>query len=131
MSGVFSDVSTITPDGPGNEAWKIYCESGTVSQPGAPGLTITDAELRYQRPSLFITDASLRYDVDSSIALSGEVDFDKGFDVQAKPKGIPVTPFLAREHTECRATPCPRSSASRDRSTPCLRSTPSHAIWRG
>src|ERR1700677_1096295 len=82
---------TITPDG---DAWNIACESGTISQTGAPGLTIDEANLRYQRPTLFITNAALRYNADSNIAARGEVDFGSGFDVQAKLNSIPVAPFL-------------------------------------
>lgn len=82
---------TITPDG---DAWKIVCQGGTISQTGAPGLTIDEANLRYQRPTMFITNAALRYNSDSGIAVSGEVNFDKDFDVQAKLNSIPIDPFL-------------------------------------
>ncbi|HWB58625.1 MAG TPA: hypothetical protein VG733_04000 [Chthoniobacteraceae bacterium] len=82
---------TITPD---NDAWKISCDSGTIAQQGQPKLTIMAANLRYQRPTLFITDADLRYNADSSIQLSGQVDFNSSFDVQARLNGIPVGPLL-------------------------------------
>jgi hypothetical protein len=82
---------TITPDG---EAWKILCESGTISQKGCPDLTIDQANLRYQQPTLFITDAAMHYSSDSSVDVSGEVTFDKDFDVQTKLNNISITPFL-------------------------------------
>ena len=82
---------TITPDG---QAWKILCESGTISQTGGPDVTIDQANLRYQSPTLFITDAALRYSADSNIDVSGEVTFGKDCDVLAKLNGIPVAPFL-------------------------------------
>ena len=82
---------TITPDG---DAWNILCESGTISQLGGPDLGIEQATLRYQRPTLFITDAALRYNSDSTIDLSGEVDFGKEFNVLAKLNGISIIPLL-------------------------------------
>ena len=85
---------TITPDG---DAWKIVCDSGTIAQQGKPNLTITQANLRYQRPTLFITDADLRYNADSSINLSGEINFEKEFDVRAKLNSIPVGPLLSTD----------------------------------
>lgn len=88
---------TITPDG---DAWNILCESGTISQQGGPDLTIDQATLRYQRPTLFITDAALRYNADSNIDLSGEVDFGKDFEVQAKINSIPITPLLQPDWRE-------------------------------
>jgi len=85
---------TLTPDG---DAWNILCDGGKVSQTGTPDMTIDHARLRYQRPSLFITEGQLRYGSEGSIAVSGEVNFDNGLDVQAKLAGIPVTPFLRED----------------------------------
>jgi hypothetical protein len=82
---------TITPDG---DAWNIVCNSGTITQAGGPKLDIDEATLRYQRSTLYITDASLRYKTDSTIDLSGQVDFGRDFDVRAKLKAIPLEPLL-------------------------------------
>lgn len=85
---------TIAPDG---EAWNIYCEGGSVFEKGGPALTIDQARLRYQRPSLFITDGQLRNADGGTVAISGEVNFDKELSVQARLGGIPVTPFLRED----------------------------------
>jgi hypothetical protein len=85
---------TLTPDGDG---WNIFCEGGKVSQQGGPDLTIEQMRLRYQRPSLFITDGTLRYGAEGSVALDGEVNFERALDVRAKLAGIPITPFLRED----------------------------------
>lgn len=91
-AGAINDAAlTITPDG---DAWIIACDSGSIVQQGQPKLAIQQADLRYQRPTLFITDADLRYNADSNIELSGEINFEKEFDVRAKLNNIPITPLL-------------------------------------
>ena len=81
----------VTPD---DDAWVIRCDSGTLSQQGQPNLAISQADLRYQHSILYITNADLRYNADSSIDLSGQIDFGKDFNVQAKLNSVPVTPLL-------------------------------------
>jgi hypothetical protein len=85
---------TLTPDGDG---WNIFCEGGKVTQQGGPELTIDQVRLRYQSPSLFITDGTLHYGSEGSVALDGEVNFEKSLDVRAKLGGIPIAPFLRED----------------------------------
>ena len=92
--GLSNSVTTLTPDG---DAWNIFCEGGIVSQQGIPDFTIDQVRMRYQKPSLFITDSQLRCGAGGSVAVSGEVNFEKGLDVQAKLGGISVTPFLRED----------------------------------
>ncbi|MGB8355559.1 MAG: hypothetical protein WCD79_16795, partial [Chthoniobacteraceae bacterium] len=85
---------TLTPDG---DAWNILCEGGVVSQAGMPDFTVDQARLRYQKPSLFITNSQLRCDAGGSVAVTAEVNFEKGIDAQAKLSGVSVTPFLRED----------------------------------
>lgn len=85
----------ITPDG---DAWNLACQGGTIKQKGQPELTLGMAHLRYQKPSLFITDADLRNGSSGgTITVSGEVDFEKSYEVHAKVANVPVGPFLRED----------------------------------
>ncbi len=82
---------TLTPDG---DAQSFVLEGGRLIQLGWPELKIDSARLRYRRPTLFITSAELKSGQTGSVAVSGEIDFEREAGLQLKLNGVPVTPLL-------------------------------------
>jgi hypothetical protein len=82
---------TVLPDG---AAWNVTGEGGRVRQAGFPDLNLDHLKLRYQQPSLFVTEGEFRNPESGSVAVTGEINFDRAVDLQVRLNGVPVTPFL-------------------------------------
>ena len=85
---------TLRPSG--DDAWIIEANSGTVSEPGWPSLSIESAKLRYTQSSLYLNEVTLRAD-DGRLNLGGTIDFGQQAELRAELRDVPVTPLLASD----------------------------------
>jgi hypothetical protein len=86
--------SALTLRPSGDDAWIIESNSGKVSEPGWPALSIESTKLRYTHSSLYLNEVILRAD-DGRLNLGGTIDFGREAELRAEFRDMPVTPLLA------------------------------------
>lgn len=80
---------------PVENGWDVDGEGGGLVVAGLPPLDVAALRLRHRGSVLFVNEAKFNGRTGGNVVASGEVDFAKSLDLQAKIDGIDMEPFLA------------------------------------